>query len=104
MHIKLVAEETVDSIFTVAVEAEFDQKTSNSHKIKPGNNGLISFTTMDTNKVEVEFSPLTCDGKECPSTPEYFLLITQSLDNVYGELNCAGSFLISPSDKMNHRG
>jgi len=60
-----------------------NEKTSKS-RIKAGNNGLLDYYIMDASKVEVEFSPITCDGKPCTQSVSYFMLVTESLDNIWG--------------------
>lgn len=42
-----------------------DPKKAQSHKVKPGNTGILSYNFLDTKKIEIEFSPAICDGQMC---------------------------------------
>ena len=66
-------------------------------KVRPGNHGILNYVYLDNSKVEIEFSPVTCNGQECSNTPQYFLIVANTLDNIYGQLNCAGNVLVSAS-------
>ena len=95
IHVKLTAEDDIGSMFTVSVTPSVDPKKSQSHKVKPGNSGILSYDFLETNKVEVEFSPATCDGTVCADSTQYYLMVGQTIDSIYGELNCAGTYMIS---------
>ena len=75
----MTAEEHFDSLFTVSVAAVPDPQKVQSIKVKPGNNGIISSNILDSNKIEVMFSPVSCDGRNCPSIPKYYLIMTKSI-------------------------
>jgi hypothetical protein len=53
IHVKFTAEEDVGSLFTVSVSPSTDLKKSQSHKVKTGNNGIISYSFLDTSKVDI---------------------------------------------------
>ena len=97
IHFKLTAEDNVESLFSVTVLPENrDLNKIKSEKIKAGNNGLLTYTALDTKKIEVEFSPLQCEAKGCTvPRANYYLLLATSAENIYGELYCAGNYIIS---------
>ncbi len=59
----------------------------NRIKNRAGNNGIISYNTLDSNRVEIVFEPIVCEdqnkgqkdnNKGCNSTINYYLLIANS--------------------------
>jgi len=50
---------------------------------------------LKSNEVEVHFKPITCNGKDCLTTVNYYLLLGNNLQDVYSELNCAANNFVT---------
>lgn len=55
---------------------------------------------VETNLVEVSFKPVICDGKECSIPFNYYIVVAGSVEEVYGELNCANTFFVPIAQKI----
>jgi len=50
---------------------------------------------LPSNKAEVRFKPILCDDKECVVPAVYYLLLADHVEDVFGELNCAGHYFVT---------
>jgi hypothetical protein len=92
IHIKVEGEQDIESVFAISVEPKATMEKS---KVKAGNNGLLEYLNLDASRIEVQFQPVTCDGSSCRKPAKYQLLVANNIQNIYGELNCAGSYMYS---------
>lgn len=76
-------DEIESSIMNVNVKGtDKINKNEGGGRFKPGNAGIITYQIMNTNNVQIDFKPVSCNGKPC-SLVQYFLIIGDKIDDIY---------------------
>lgn len=85
----------VDSVFTISVMASSAEQKMSVPRLKAGDQGLLHYQITKSNEIEVRFKPATCDNRPCSTPLVYYLMMADSLESLYGELNCAGNSFVT---------
>lgn len=85
---------------SVSVSSSSKEKKAGESNYKPGNKGNIAYRMLEGSNVEVSFKPVTCIKKPCNLKFTYYLVLSENIEEVYGELNCAGSYFSSQADQL----
>jgi hypothetical protein len=85
--------EFTNSIFSLNARFSPD-KMKTSDFTKPGNKGLISYQILDNNKIEIQFTEVTCDLKSefCGKNFDYFLVASDKMVDVYSQSVCPSTY------------
>lgn len=85
---------------TVSVSSSSKEKKAGESIYKPGNKGSIAYRMLEGSKIEVSFKPVTCTKNPCDLNFTYYLVLSDNIEDIYGELNCAGSYFSSQADQL----
>jgi hypothetical protein len=86
------------SLYSIEATGYHDKRDVPNSDIKPGNKGLIEYTTISDKQVEVVFTPIQCKG-QCPNATYYFLLHSNQ-ENVVNQIACPGSFFLFQNNEV----
>ena len=85
---------------SVSVSSSSKEKKAEESNYKAGNKGNIEYRMLKGSNVEITFKPVICTKKPCNLQFTYYLVLSQNIEEVYGELNCAGSYFIPQADQL----
>ena len=60
--------------------------------MKPGNNGDMVYSIVDSSTAEVTLHPPVCEQSKCPSKLKYTLMTTDKMRDLYTQLVCPANF------------
>lgn len=86
------------SLYSIQAMNYRDKRDVPPSDFKPGNKGLIEYTTISDKQIEVVFTPIQCKG-ECPNATYYYLLHSTQ-ENVVNQVACPGSFFLFQSSEV----
>lgn len=88
---------------SVSVSSSSKEKKAGESNYKAGNKGSIGYRMLEGSNAEISFKPVTCAKNPCNLLFTYYLVLSENIEEVYGELNCAGSYFIPQANQVMQR-